>query len=250
MSTINNMTLIQDVKAPDHNSLFFYKDPNENTEMDITGIAWLKPTISRRSGLKISFKPSIITDINYYGLQKYPQGFAFILTSNPVDKTIGEKRSGLGFEGIYNSIAFFFDFITNPDKLDANFPHFSITYNLNGQIKSICDDPNLCNIKIPNFYDSEMDDFIANLKISIELFNGKVKVFFNEKNKKTPDFVRNLPEFGYIMDNDVVQFGVSSSMTLFKGVKIQDLQLMTSNFKICLYFFNFFKIYLFSYFKY
>lgn len=226
------MTLIQDVKAPDQNSLLFYKDPNENTDMDVTGIAWLNPVISRKSGLKISFKPSIIMDINYYGLQKYPQGFAFILTSNPVHKTIGEKRSGLGFEGIYNSIAFFFDFITNPDKLDANFPHFSITYNLNGPIKSVCDDPKLCNIKIPNFYDNEMDDIIDNMKISIELFNGQVKVFFNEK---TPAIVRNLPEFGYIMNNDIVHFGVSSSMTLYKGVKIQDLQLMTSKFFV---FFN------------
>ena len=221
------MTLIQDVKATDDNSLLFFKDPNENTEMDVTGIAWLNTVISRKSGLKISFKPSVTMDINYYGLQKYPQGFAFILTSNPVDRTIGEKRSGLGFEGIYNSIAFFFDFITNPDKLDANFPHFSITYNLNGQIKSICDDPKLCNIKIPNFYDNEMDDNVKDMKISIELFNGQVKVYFNDK---TPAIVRNLPEFGYIMNNDIVHFGVSSSMTLYKGVNIRDLQLMTSNY--------------------
>ena len=221
------MTLIQDVKAPDDSSLVFSLNENENTDKDVAGVAWLNPVVSRKSGLKISFKPSITTDINYYGLQKYPQGFAFILTSNPIDRTtIGEKRSGLGFDGIYNSVAFFFDFITNPDKLDANFPHFSITSNLNGPIKSICADPQLCNIKIPNFYDNEMDDFKDNMKISIELFNGQVKVFFNEK---TPSIVRNLPEFGYIMDNDIVHFGVSSAMTLYKGVKIQDLQLFSSN---------------------
>lgn len=220
------MEFIQDVKPVSKNSLLFSRDAIENTDMDVAGIAWLKTDISKQSGLKFSFKPKIIVDNNYYGLQKYPQGFAFILTSNPINKTIGDKRSGLGFEGIYNSIAFFFDFITNPDKMDANFPHFSIAYNLNGQIKSICSNLELCNKEIPNFYDNEIENFISDMKISIELFNGKFTVFFNDKDEDK--ISGNLPEFGYIMDNDAVYFGISSSMTLYKGVKIEDLQLMTS----------------------
>jgi len=222
--TTKEMEFIQDVKPVNQNTLLFNRDSIEDTDMDVAGIAWLKTNISNQSGLKISFKPTIIVDNNYYGLQKYPQGFAFILTSNPTNRIIGEKRSGLGFEGIYNSIAFFFDFITNPDKMDANFPHFSITHNLNGQIKSICSDANLCNKVIPNFYDNEIDQFISNMKISIELYNGNFRVLFNDEET----IKGSLPEFAYIMDNESVFFGVSSSMTLYKGVKIEDLKLMTS----------------------
>jgi len=227
--------LYEDVILQDNNNtIFFYKDQTENTDMDIRGVAWINNNIAKKTGLKISFKPSIIVDNNYYGLQKYPQGFAFILTSNPTKNIIGEKRSGIGFDGIYNSIAFFFDFITNPDKEDKNYPHFSITHNLNGAISSACGDEKLCNLEIPNFYDKEKDEFINNMKIRIEIYGGNVKIYFDDF--ITPAFILPFPQYGDIMNRDEVYFGISSSMTFNKGVKIQDLQLMTSKNKFTFYF--------------
>jgi hypothetical protein len=212
----------------DNKTIFFYKDQTENSEMDIRGVAWVNTNIAKKSGLKIKFTPNILVDNSYYGFQKYPQGVAFILTSNPTKNMIGEKRSGIGFDGIYNSIAFFFDFITNPDKQDMNNPHFSITYNLNGAISSACRDVNLCNLDIPNFYDREKDEFLSNMKVSIELYGGKVKIYFDDLIK--PIFTIPFTQFGEIMDREEVYFGISSSMTQNKGVKIHNLQLMNSKF--------------------
>lgn len=223
---MGNLTLIQDARSSQPNSIEFYKIPNEqNTEMEVTGIGWFQKNIARNNGLKLSFKPTITVDNNYNGLQKYPQGFAFILTSNPTNNIIGEKRSGIGFEGIYNSIAFFFDFIYNQDKMDIHEPHFSITYNLNGQVKSLCQDKNLCNMNVPNFYDNEIENYIPNMKISLEIYAGKIKIYFNDINAL---YIRDLPEFGYIMDNDEVYLGISSSMTLYKAVKIEKIEIMSS----------------------
>lgn len=226
LSTKDDMKLKEDVEFHEPNGLFFYKTTNStNGDLDLGGIAWYKNSIHQKSGIKISFKPSLIMDNNYYGLQKFPQGFAFILTSNTVDNVMGEKRGGLGFEGINNAIAVFFDFVYNADKLDKNYAHFSITWNLFGPIKSVCEDDKYCNLKIPNFFDSQQEDYKPNMQIIIELYGGKIKVYFDEA---IPQIDLFLPEYGYIMDNDLVNFGVSSTMSLYKGVKIEDLKLLTS----------------------
>ena len=238
LSTKNDMKLKEDVEFQEPNGLFFYKTINStNGDLDLGGIAWYKNNIQRKSGIKISFKPSLILDNNYYGLQKFPQGFAFILTSNTVDNVIGEKRGGLGFEGINNAIAVFFDFVNNADKLDKNYAHFSITSNLSGPIKSVCQDEKYCNLKIPNFFDSQQEDYKPNMQIIIEFYGGKIKVFFDEA---IPQIDLFIPEYSGLMDNDLVNFGVSSTMSLYKGVKIEDLKLMTSKkfiFSFLIYFF-------------
>ena len=60
---------------------------------------------------------------------KYPQGFAIVFTSSSTENLLGEKGSGLGYEGIMNAIAFEFDFVKQTINGDAKKPHFSVNYN-------------------------------------------------------------------------------------------------------------------------
>lgn len=220
------MSLVGDVKVGvDEKSLNFYRYPNEERgDMDIGGMAWYKENLSKSAGLKITFKPKITVDSNYFGLKKYPQGFAFVLTSNKNLDEMGEKKSGIGFEGLNNGIAFYFDFIQNNDRNESTDPHFSVAYNLAGEIKATCKDQNLCNKQIPNFYDNELDGF-EETKISIEIYGGRLKVFFNN-NESTID--EKFTAYSDLMNHREVFLGVSSSMNLYKGVKIEDLQFMKS----------------------
>lgn len=220
------MSLVGDVKAVNEKTLNFYKYPNEDRgDMDIGGMAWYEQNLSKSSGLKITFKPRITVDSNYFGLKKYPQGFAFVLTSNKNLKEMGAKKSGIGFEGLNNAISLYFDFIQNSDRNDSSDPHFSVAHNLHGEIKASCNEQNLCNKQIPNFYDNELDGF-EEMKISIEIFGGRVKVYFNNNSESTID--EEFSAFSELMENEDVYFGISSSMNLYKGVKLEDLQIMKS----------------------
>ena len=220
------MSLVDDVKAVDDKTLNFYKHPNEESgDMDIGGMAWYKENLAKSAGLKIAFKPKITVDSNYYGLKKYPQGFAFVLSSNSILGEMGDKKSGLGFEGINNAISFYFDFIQNNDRNESSDPHFSVAYELAGEIKATCKEQNLCNLPIPNFYDNELDGFEENMKISIEIYGGRIKVYFNS-NKAAID--EKFTAYSDLMNSRNVYLGISSSMNLYKGVKIEDIEIMKS----------------------
>jgi hypothetical protein len=221
------MKFVDDVKAVDQTSLYFNKNPNEEKgDMeDIGGMAWFPENLANSGGLKFTFKPKIYSDGNYFGLKKYPQGFAFVLTSNKNFEIMGTKKSGLGFEGLNKAIAFYFDFIQNNDRNESADPHFSVSYELSGDIKATCKTPNLCNRQIPNFYDNELDGF-QEMTISIEIYGGRIKVYFNS-NESTID--EKFTQLDQLMNNKEVYLGISSSMNLFKGVRIEDIQIMKSN---------------------
>lgn len=210
-------------------ALNFYRDPNElNASVgDVGGAAWYKVSRNHYNGIKITFTPSIIDDLNYYGNVKYPEGFAFVFTSNPIDGLIGNKRSGLGYDGINDAVAFEWDFIQNIDKNDIRDPHFSALYNLNGQISSASptDCTAFCNVKIGNFYDDQKVNYIKSVTYSLEVYGGKLYLYENEV------ALINGVAFNYLdklMDSDTVYFGVTSSMSLYKTVTINNLQLFNS----------------------
>ena len=102
----------------------------------------------------MEFTPSITIDNSWYQNQKYPMGFSIAFTSSPItNNLVGGKQSGLGYDGLMNSIAIEFDFIQNLDMNDIRDPHVSIHYNLNGALSSRSEkDCKVCNIKLPNFY--------------------------------------------------------------------------------------------------
>ncbi len=115
-------------------------------------------------------------DTNLYGNIKYYQGFAFVFSTNaPSD---GSKNSGLGYDGINNAVAFEFDFVQNPSLNDVKSPHFSAHYNLNGAISSVSrSECTVCNKVLPNFDDSNKENFIDDIEIIIQVFGGKINLY-------------------------------------------------------------------------
>ena len=136
---------------------------------------------------------------------KNPQGFSIIFTTSNTNGLIGNKGSGIGYDGINNAVVFEFDFIQNSEKNDPKFPHFSAHYNLNGPVSSIsnnlCIKDGICNVKLDNFYDNEKSNYIKNLKIYIEIVGGILKVYSSKniivKDKKFPH-LDNLFEKGNV----------------------------------------------------
>lgn len=148
----------------------------------IGGAAWITNNLSQNKALRISFKVTIENDINYIGNVKYPQGFAIVLTESDYTDLIGSKGSGLGYNGISNAIAFEFDLLQNTDQNDPSYPAFSVKKNLSGNIdssKNLCDDTSykgLCNIKLPNFYDEDKEDYTPVKTFVIEIIGGYLSV--------------------------------------------------------------------------
>lgn len=181
------------------------------------------------NGVKFNFRPVVEMDLNYYGNVKFPQGFALILTSSPISSSlIGDKRSGLGYHGINQAIAIEFDFVQNNDKNDIKEPHLSVHHNIDGPISSRSPDTKcdgLCNIRLPNFYDNQKEIFDNSLTFSVEIFNGKIWVYYNDmlliNGKK-------FLEFDKLMENKEVHFGFTASMNLYKSVAIHDFNIFKS----------------------
>lgn len=123
---------------------------------DYVGAVWIDKNITQRNGIRLSFKTTILSDLNCYANVCYPEGFAFIFTSNPYNKGnqgIGQNRGGLGYEGLSNSIALEFDFVQSLNRNDNKVPHFSIHSNLIGPINATSPkNCTICNIKLPNIY--------------------------------------------------------------------------------------------------
>ncbi len=209
--------------------LTFYRDANNKVAQgDIGGLAWYKVNRNGHSGIKISFTPVITVDLNYYGNVKYPQGFALVFTANSIQNSIGNKRSGLGYDGIENSIAFEWDFIQNADKKDVRDVHFSAHYNLNGKISSASptDCTKLCNVKLSNFYDTQKLGY-KSVEYSLEIYGGKLFLYENGQAVSSLNGVK-FPQMDLLMDNSQVYFGVSAAMNLYKAVSIQNLKFYKS----------------------
>jgi hypothetical protein len=133
----------------------FPKDPTtqSGSSSDFVGAVWSKINIPQKSGVSISFVPQITADLNCYANVCYPEGFAFVFTTTPVDLTIGGSRSGIGYEGINNAVAFEYDFLQSVNRNDNKLPHFSVHSNLAGAISAtsptVCP---VCNKPLPNIY--------------------------------------------------------------------------------------------------
>lgn len=214
-------------KSKDSQAFTFFRDPNQKTTVgDIGGAVWFKKTRNNINGLKISLTPSITMDLNYYGNVKYPQGFAFVITSNTFSKLIGEKRSGLGYDGIQNAVAFEWDFIQNSDKTDIREPHFSAHYNLGGAISSRSPkECKFCNVKIANFYDAQKEAFQKDVEYTIEIYGEKLSVYQNG----VPIVSKvNFPHLEKLMEDDEVYMGITASMNLYKAVEIKNLKVYKS----------------------
>jgi hypothetical protein len=223
--------LVGDVtRSKEAQGFTFFRDPNQKSTVgDIGGAVWFKKSRNNISGLKISFIPSITVDLNYYGNVKYPQGFAFVFTSNPTSKLIGDKRSGLGYDGIQDAVAFEWDFIQNSDKNDVREPHFSAHYNLGGEISSRSpkDCQKLCNVKVANFYDVQKEAFQKDVEYTIEIYGGRLSVYENG----VPIVSKvNFPYLDKLMEDDEVYMGITASMNLHKAVDIKNLKVYKSKY--------------------
>ena len=125
----------------------------KSTEEVFVGQVWTRDNINEKSGIAISFQPIISSDITCFSNLCYPEGFAFVFTSNPYNQSIGRPNDGLGYVGIFNAIAFEFDYIYSSYCNDMRKPHFSIHYNLTGDISSKSPkNCKICNKELPNNY--------------------------------------------------------------------------------------------------
>ncbi len=170
--------------------------------------------------------------MNYYGNKKYPEGFALVITGSPVSKTlIGDKRSGLGYNGINQAIAIEFDFLQNNDKNDVKIPHLSVNFNLNGAVSSRSPDTKcagLCNIELPNFYDESRENYKGAGTFTVEIYNGRIWVYFN--NEKPLINGLKFFELERLMENKEVHFGFTASMNLYKSISIANFNAYQSNY--------------------
>jgi hypothetical protein len=226
-----NWDLTGDVQIPEKASseILFYRDLNEmKMTGDIGGAAWYKINRNNIEGIKISFVPSITTDYNFYGNVKYPQGFAFVFMANHPTNAIGEKRSGLGYDGLNNAVAFEFDFLQNSDKNDIRNPHFSAHYKIDGPISSVSPPTcsNFCNIQLPNFYDVQKSNYQNEIVFSLEIYGGKLYLYA-DKEKLIHGI--EFPHLDNLMEKNEVYFGITASMNLYKSVSLKNLVLSRSN---------------------
>ena len=206
-------------------SLVFEFSQTDTTSTDIGGAVWHSYDFSKKRGILISFKPSIKHDESYFGNVKYPQGFAIVFTSSSTHNLIGEKGSGLGYEGIMNSIAFEFDFVKQTTNGDAKKPHFSVNYNIEGAISASTKErtDNAYNIILPNFYDNSLDGYIKSIIFEIEIVGKSLTVRTNQEGYKTL-LSTDLTEFQELLEQEDVHIGITASMNQNKKVIIEDFK--------------------------
>ena len=160
----------------------FGSTETKQSSSNIVGAVWHKYDFSQKKGLLISFKPTVTADSSYEGNLKYPQGFAIVFTSSSIENLVGEKGSGIGYEGIMNAIAFEFDFVRNAINGDEKYPHFSVHYNISGQISTSSKNYDQAyklqciNKPIPNFYDGDLDLYYKNIIFEIQIVGKKLIV--------------------------------------------------------------------------
>ena len=205
--------------------LSFEFEQKDISSSDIGGAVWHPYDFSKKRGLLISFKPTIKHDESYFGNVKYPQGFAIVFTSSSTENLLGEKGSGLGYEGIMNAIAFEFDFVKQTINGDAKKPHFSVNYNINGAISSRTKErtDNAYNILLPNFYDNSLDGYLKNIIFEIEIVGKKLTVRSNREGYKTL-LSTNLTEFQQLLEQNEVHIGITASMNQNKKITIEEFK--------------------------
>ena len=220
-STVGDASINQDKNSV----LIIEFEQKDLSSTEIGGAAWHSYDFSKKRGILISFKPTIKRDESYFGNVKYPQGFAIVFTSSSTENLIGDKNSGLGYQGIMNSIAFEFDFVKQNPYGDSKKPHFSVNYNINGPISAITKDGTgeTRNIALPNFYDNSLEDYSKNIIFEIEIVGKKLIVRSN--GEETIELVNaNFPEFQQLLEQEDVHIGITATMNQNKKITIQDFR--------------------------
>ena len=206
----------------------FGSSETKQSSSNVVGAVWHKYDFSQKKGLLISFKPTVTADSSYEGNLKYPQGFAIVFTSSSIENLVGEKGSGIGYEGIMNAIAFEFDFIKNAINGDEKYPHFSVHYNISGQISTSSKNYDqtykiqCINKAIPNFYDSDLDLYYKNIIFEIQIVGKKLIVRSNRN--PIPIVQYDFTPFQQLLEQEDVHIGITSSMNKFKTITITDLK--------------------------
>ena len=210
-----------------NNPLIFEFEQTDTSSAEIGGAVWHSYDFSKKRGISISFKPTIKYDESYFGNVKYPQGFAIVFTSSSTEKLLGEKGSGLGYEGIMNAIAFEFDFVKQSTNADAKKPHFSVNYNISGPISASSKDrtetDKAYNIILPNFYDNSLDSYAKNIIFEIEIVGKKLTVRSNREGYQTL-LTTDFPQFQELLEQDDVHIGITASMNQNKKITIEDFK--------------------------
>ena len=222
-NTVGDVELEDELLSNSYSIQFGSSDISSDELINIGGAVWNSYNLVGKRGIRISFKPSITVDTAYYGNVKYPQGFAIVLTSSSTTNLIGNKGSGLGYDGINNGIAFEFDFIRQSDKDDKNKPHLSIHYNITGEISSKSDSNcEICNIELPNFYDNTVDEYRKNMIFEIEIIGKKLSIRTNTKIIKG---ISEFEAFSKLLEQEEVFLGITASMNQNKKITIDDFSL-------------------------
>ena len=223
---IGDVSIIEDeITSSNSYSIEFASSSYSDENVNLGGAIWNTYNLVGKKGIRISFKPSILVDTAYFGNVKYPQGFAIVLTASSTNNLIGNKGSGLGYDGINNGIAFEFDFIRQSDKEDNKKPHFSIHYNLNGEISSKTDKTctDICNLDLPNFYDNTLDNYKKNMIFEIEIIGKKLSVRTNTGKTLINNIV--FEPFSKLLEQEEVYIGITASMNQNKKITIDDFSL-------------------------
>ena len=203
---------------------FEFENTDSSSGGDVVGAVWHEMDFSQKKGLHISFRPQITSDPSYGGSVKYPQGFAIVFTSSSIENLVGEKGSGIGYEGIINAVVFEFDFIKQVVNGDQRNPHFSVLYNISGPVSPKHSSMSQTIYKdLPNFYDNSLDGYYKNIIFEIQLIGNRIIVKSNRNNNKIVDFT--FTEFQQLLEQKDVHVGITASMNQYKKVTITDFKI-------------------------
>ena len=204
---------------------FEFNKPEEAGSGYVAGAVWHDVDFSQKKGLHISFRPQVTSDESF-GKNKYPQGFAIVFTSSSTDNLIGEKDSGIGYEGIINAVVFEFDFLKQAANDDFKKPHFSVLYNISGPVSSRSTGYSSLLVNrenIPNFYDNSLDGYYKNVIFEIQLIGNRILV---KSNRDTNPIVNTtFTAFQQLLEQEGVRVGITSSINNNRRVSISDFKI-------------------------
>ena len=203
---------------------FEFENTDSSSGGDVVGAVWHEMDFSQKKGLHISFRPQITSDPSYGGSVKYPQGFAIVFTSSSIENLVGEKGSGIGYEGIINAVVFEFDFIKQVVNGDQRNPHFSVLYNISGPVSPKHSSMSQTIYKdLPNFYDNSLDGYYKNIIFEIQLIGNRIIVKSNRATAALID--TTFTAFQQLLEQEEVHVGITSSMAINKKVIISDFKI-------------------------
>ena len=200
----------------------------ESSSSESAGAIWNNYNFANKTGLIISFQPTIKEKTGFLGSTTYPEGFAIVFTSSSTDNLIGEEGSGIGYSGIKNAVVFEFDFNYDILLFDSLKPHFSVHYKINGEVSSnslLC--ISLCNKNLPNFYDSSSKNYFENTVFEISIIGNvlNVKTNNNEYLLKNED----LAEFQQLLKQEEVHFGITAGLNEETKITINNLKIFETS---------------------